>query len=112
MKTSKKKQIAAVALGLAVAATGCATHKINYKNPSAHAGGASQSAKQSFFLWGLVGGSEVNLDQMCPAGVAQIQSKTGVGDQILTVLTGGIYSPMSVDVQCAVGGAVAKGGAE
>ncbi len=108
----KKMQMALVVLGLAVTATACATHKINYKNPSAQAGGASQSAKQSFFLWGLVGGSEVDLDKMCPTGVAQIQSKTGVGDQIFTILTGGLYSPMSVDVQCAAGGSVAKGGAE
>lgn len=108
----KKMQMALVVLGLAVAATGCATHTINYKNPTAQVGGPSQSAKQSFFLWGLVGGKEVNLDQMCPAGVAQIKSQTSVGDQIFSILTGGIYSPMSVDVQCAAGGAVAKGGAQ
>jgi hypothetical protein len=108
----KKMQLAFVVLGLAFAATGCATHTINYKNPSMQTGGATQTAKQSFFLWGLVGGSEVDLDKMCPTGVSQIQSKTSVGDQIFTVLTGGIYSPMSVNVQCASGGAVAKGGAQ
>ncbi|MGE0396835.1 MAG: hypothetical protein AB7T06_08970 [Kofleriaceae bacterium] len=105
-------QLAFVVLGLAFAATGCATHTINYKNPTAQQGGATQSVKQSFFLWGLVGGTEVDLDKVCPAGVSQIQSRTGVGDQIFTVLTGGIYSPMSVDVSCAAGGAVAKGGAQ
>ncbi|MFN0247665.1 MAG: Bor/Iss family lipoprotein [Kofleriaceae bacterium] len=108
----KKMQITLVALGLALAATGCATHTINYKNPSVQSGGATQTAKQSFYLWGLVGGSEVDLDKMCPTGVAQIQSKTSVGDQVFTVLTGGIYSPMSVNVQCATGGAMAKGGAQ
>lgn len=108
----KKLQMTLVVLGLALAATGCATHTINYKSPTAQAGGATQSVKQSFFLWGLVGGSEVDLERVCPTGVAQIQSKTGVGDQIFTVLTGGIYSPMSVDVTCSAGGAVAKGGAQ
>lgn len=108
----KKMQMTFVVLGLALAATGCATHTINYKNPTAPAGGPTQTAKQSFFLWGLVGGSEVNLDQMCPSGVSQIQSKTSVGDQIFTILTGGIYSPMSVNVSCATGGSVAAGGAQ
>lgn len=108
----KKMQMALVVLGLAVAATGCATHTINYKNPTAQAGGATTSVKQSFFLWGLVGGSEVDLDKTCPSGVKQIQSKVGVGDQIFTILTGGIYSPMSVNVECSAGGAVAKGGAQ
>jgi hypothetical protein len=107
-----KMQMALVTLGLALAATGCATHTINYKNPTAQAGGATQSAKQSFFLWGLVGGAEVDLVKMCPTGVAQIQSKTSVGDQVFTILTGGIYSPMSVNVQCATGGSLAAGGAE
>jgi hypothetical protein len=108
----KKMQMAFVTLGLAVAATGCATHTINYKNPTAPAGGATLSAKQSFFLWGLVGGSEVDLVKMCPTGVSQIQSKTSVGDQLFTIFTGGIYSPMSVNVQCATGGSVATGGAQ
>ncbi len=108
----KKMKLALVALGVAFAATGCATHTINYKNPTAQSGGPTQSVKQSFFLWGLVGGSEVDLDRVCPTGVSQIQSRTGVGDQIFTWITGGIYSPMSVDVSCAAGGAVAKGGAQ
>lgn len=107
-----KLKMAVVALGLALVATGCATHTINYKNPTAQAGGATQSVKQSFFLWGLVGGSEVDLDKVCPTGVKQIQSKTGVGDQLFTIITGGIYSPMSVDVECAAGGAVAAGGGQ
>lgn len=101
----------AITLALIVAATGCATHTIQYKNPSVPANGPAQSAKQSFFLWGLVGGGNVDLQQMCPAGVSQIQSQKGVGDQILTAVTGGLYSPMTVDVRCA-GGVATAGGAE
>jgi hypothetical protein len=91
-------------LGLALALSACATHKINYSNPQVAAGGATHEADQAFFLWGLVGGAEVDLVRLCPTGVARISSKTGVGDAILTFLTGGIYSPMSVEVQCAGGG--------
>lgn len=107
-----KLKMAVVGLGLALAATGCATHTINYKNPTAQGGGATQSAKQSFFLWGLVGGSDVDLNRMCPTGVSQIQSKRSFGDGFLTVLTGGLYSPMSVNVDCAAGGPVATGGVQ
>lgn len=106
-----KLQTVLVTLGLALAATGCATHTINYKNPSAPMGGTSTTARQSFFLWGLVGGNDVDLNRMCPSGVAQIQSQSSFGDQLFTVLTGGIYSPMSVSVQCA-NASVAAGGAQ
>ena len=101
-----------VALSVALATSACATHKIHYKNPTVASKGETKSAKQSFFLWGLVGGSEIDLAQLCPSGVAGIDSKSSGGDEILTWLTGGLYSPMSVDVHCAAGGAVATGGAQ
>lgn len=99
-------------LALALATSACASHKIHYKNPTVPAAGETKSAKQSFFLWGLVGGSEVNLQQMCPAGVAAIESKNTFGDRFLTILTAGLYSPMSVDVQCGGSVPVATGGAQ
>jgi hypothetical protein len=70
-----------------------------------------RSRSPRVFLWGLVGGKEIDLQQMCPNGVAGIDSKSSGVDSILTYLTGGLYSPMSVDVHCA-GGAVATGGAQ
>lgn len=102
---------AMILLTLAIATSGCASHHIHYKNPTVATSGETKSAKQSFFLWGLVGGNEIDLQQMCPSGVAGIDSRSSGGDAILTALTGGLYSPMSVDVHCA-GGAVAAGGAQ
>lgn len=101
---------AMIMLALALAASACTSHHIHYKNPTVAQASETKSAKQSFYLWGLVGGKEVDLQQLCPNGVAGIDSKSSGGDAILTWLTGGIYSPMSVDVHCA-GGAVATGGA-
>ncbi|MDX2093073.1 MAG: hypothetical protein SFX73_34845 [Kofleriaceae bacterium] len=97
-------------LAIALVTSACATHKIHYRNPSVASNGAPRSAKQSFYLWGLAGGSEVDLQQMCPGGVAAIESKTGVGDRIFSILTFGLYSPMSVDVSCG-GAGVATGDA-
>ena len=99
-----------IMLMVALATSACATHNIHYKNPTVAQSGETKSAKQSFFLWGLVGGKEIDLQQMCPNGVAGIDSKSSGVDAILHWVTGGLYSPMSVDVHCA-GGAVATGGA-
>jgi len=93
-----------VCVGLMIALSACATHRINYSNPQATAGGATHDTSQAFYLWGLVGGDEVDLVRLCPAGVAKISSKTSALDGLLTLLTGGLYSPMSVEVQCAGGG--------
>jgi hypothetical protein len=101
-----------VALSVALATSACATHKIHYKNPTVAQSGETKSAKQSFFLWGLVGGSEIDLAGLCPAGVGGIDSRRSGGDSILTWLTGGLYSPMSVDVHCAAGGIATAGGAQ
>lgn len=103
-----KKLKFALVLALATTSAACTTHHIHYKNPSVSAVGETKSAKQSFFLWGLVGGSEVDLASTCPNGVAAIDSKASPVDYILSAVTGGLYSPMSVEVKC--GGASASGG--
>src|SRR5262245_37984527 len=106
--SGKRNQVAAI--GLALALSACTTHQIHYSNPTAAAGGAAHKERQSFFLWGLVGGAPVDLTRVCPNGVAAIDSMASFGDQLFALATAGIYSPMSVNVQCA-GGPVAQGGA-
>jgi hypothetical protein len=91
--------LAALLLG----SSACASYKVNYRNKSTAPSGEVHSAKQSFFLWGLVGGDEVDLDRVCPTGVSRIASRKGAGDAILFWLTGGLYAPMSVEVECAGG---------
>jgi hypothetical protein len=93
---------------LAFALSACATHQIHYTNPTAQAG-ATQNADQAFYLWGLVGGNSIDLTHMCPQGVAKIDSKSSFGDQLLTWFTAGLYSPMSVAVQCAAAPVTAGG---
>jgi len=106
------KQPVLAALVIAFAASGCATHKINYKNPTVASTGTTHTEKQAFFLWGLVGGNEIDLQRLCPTGVAGIESKSSGGDAVLTWVTGGLYSPMSVEVHCAAGTPVAAGGVQ
>jgi hypothetical protein len=90
-------------LAALVATSACASYKVNYRNKTAPSSGEVHSAKQSFFLWGLVGGDEVDLDQLCPRGVSRIASKKGPGDAILFWLTGGLYAPISVEIECSGG---------
>lgn len=99
--TTTKPQKLILILGLSAMTLG-ACHNIQYKNPSAQPG-QQHSVKQSFFLWGLAGGEEINLKALCPAGVAEISSQTSIVDSLLGAFTGGLYSPRSVDITCQSG---------
>lgn len=53
-------------------------------------------------LWGLIKLSDdVMIDQVCPAGVARIESWVGPLQVLLYAVTGGIYSPTTIRVWCA-----------
>lgn len=89
-------------IGLIATSFGC--YKVQYRNPSASIGDKHE-IKQNLFLWGGFGGSEVNLESLCPQGVAQLGSKHSGLDVVLYTLTGGLYSPVSVEVHCKGGSA-------
>jgi hypothetical protein len=89
---------------VAMALSACSSHAIKYSTGKP-AGGPVHQETEAFFLWGLAGGNDIDLEQLCPTGVASIESRKGAGDAIMTWLTGGLYSPMSVEVQCASGSA-------
>jgi hypothetical protein len=56
--------------------------------------------RQDFYLWGLVGESHINTQQVCPNGSSQIQSQVTFVDGLLNVITLGIYSPQSARIWC------------
>lgn len=98
---TKKKRNPLLILGLSAMALG-ACHNIQYKNPGARAGN-KHSVKQSFFLWGIAGGDEIDLQALCPAGVAEISSQESFVDALIGGLTAGLYTPRSVEVTCQSG---------
>jgi len=55
----------------------------------------------AFWFWGLSGSHEVDLDQLCPAGVARFQVVSAPLDTLLDTVTLGIYSPRTAVVECA-----------
>ena len=97
--------IAPILLGLSL--VGCMNH--TYVNPSATPEAeASYSGSYHHIIFGLIDLSkEVNLEQVCPNGVAKIENKQSFVNGLVTCITGNIYSPTSVKVWCSAGGGAA-----
>jgi len=86
---------------LAVAApslAGCYSVRFETRLPS---GGAVHEERANFFLWGMAGHKDVDLDAACPAGAHAWRSKTGFGDGLLAAITLGIYVPATIEIECA-----------
>ena len=53
------------------------------------------------FLGGLVPPKAVRSEAACPNGVARVETSRSFSNVVFTVLTAGLYSPMSVRITCA-----------
>ncbi len=56
----------------------------------------------SGWIYGLVPPSTVETAAKCPNGAARVETKLSFGNQLVGLLTLGIYTPMSIKVACAV----------
>ena len=82
--------------------TGC--FKQNFVNSDKQA--ASQPAVdmwQSHFLLGLISGDDINLNEICPSGVAEVKEHFSFANGLVGALTLSIYGPSTVVVYCADG---------
>jgi len=68
----------------------------------------------SGWLWGLVPPSAIETAKKCPQGVAKVETQLSFLNQLVELLTLGIYSPMAIKVTCAQSGhaSVAPGASE
>lgn len=57
----------------------------------------------SGWILGLVPPSTVETAAKCPNGAARVETKLSFGNQLVGLLTLGIYTPMSIKVACAAG---------
>jgi hypothetical protein len=69
--------------------------------------GASPSAQTvekkwaSGWIYGLVPPSTINTKEKCPNGVAKIETQQTFVNQVVGILTLGIYTPMDIRATCA-----------
>jgi hypothetical protein len=82
-------------LALAVSLAGC--HHVAFRTRLPR-GDEVREKTVDYWLFGIVGQHEVDLDAMCPSGVAGWRAESVAWVDILTL---GIYSPRRVVVECA-----------
>ena len=83
--------------------TGCYT--ISYRGRGSGSG-MEKSEWGNYFLWGLVGETDLDLEQACPGGAARWKSQQTFVQGLIGLVTLGIYIPRSVIVECATGAAL------
>jgi len=62
---------------------------------------------QSHFLFGLIPGGDISLNEICPSGVAKVSEHLSFANGLVGVLTLNLYTPNTVVVYCADGTAKA-----
>ena len=99
------KKLMAAALALALfASVGCYQQTFVNKSVTAEdKDNPTHDEWSSNFLFGLVSGSDIDLGAICPDGVARIHEEETFTNGLVSVLTLGIYNPISITVHCADG---------
>lgn len=88
-------RVAAVLLPLLLT-TGC--HRVAYQSRLPR-GGKVHEQQLTYWFWGLSGRHDVDLDALCPEGVAAFRTEaTALG--LWDFLTLGIYTPRTLVVEC------------
>lgn len=82
----------------AAALSGCYTVRYETRLPE---GGPKKEEHARFFLWGLAGHKDVDLDELCPGGAHAWRSRASAGDVVLSLVTLGVYVPRTIEVECA-----------
>ena len=83
--------------------TGCFRTSFSYKSKNP---GTVTEDTQKFLAWGLVGPNEpFRADQLCPSGVAGVETYATFGNGCIGKCTLGIYAPRTIKVTCSAGGA-------
>jgi hypothetical protein len=90
--------LALLALCAAGLLAGCHTVRYQTARP---ASARHVEQKHHFFFWGLKGKPVVDLDAACPEGVARWTNHATPGDWLASVVTLGVWSPRTVDIECA-----------
>lgn len=103
-RTFVTKIVFAGLLASLLAASGCFRH--TFDNPSYPMEPVPSYAKwHHHFIFGVVSVSpDLNLQAVCPGGVARIENQIGPIGWVITFVTGGIWTPTTVIIWCAASG--------
>ena len=63
----------------------------------------------SGWIYGLVPPSPISASSQCRSGVARVETQLSFANQLVSILTIGIYTPMDIRVTCAASGAATPG---
>ncbi|PIE18603.1 MAG: hypothetical protein CSA66_04400 [Proteobacteria bacterium] len=92
------------ALIAALLLAGCFQHTFHLNTDQAPEAAPSFVDWNHHVLWGLVDTSgPVDVDALCPDGVAIVHNEMTVINTLLAVVTGGIYAPTTTAIYCARG---------
>jgi stage V sporulation protein SpoVS len=95
----KKIGVVLSTIALSVAASGC--YHASVDTGLTPNGVVVEKAWAHSFIGGLVPPSTVETAAQCPNGVAKVETQLSFLNMLANALTGGIYSPMTITVQCA-----------
>lgn len=90
-------------LAAAIALSGC--YHVTVDTGWAPSGQVVEEKWAHSFLGGLVPPETVETASRCPSGVARVESKLSFLNLVAGAITGGLYTPMTIEVACAGGGA-------
>lgn len=62
------------------------------------------------YIGGLVPPAVINTASQCPNGASKVETQHSFANQLVGMITFGIYTPMTVTVSCASGGAASTAG--
>ena len=100
MKRSFSPSIgAAAAVAALMLSTGC--YKTTVINDTVPPGTEEHSRRLAYFFWGLAGDHEVDTREMCKGKVREVAYLADPLDVVVHLVTLGIVSPRTVEVECA-----------
>lgn len=99
MKATCKGGRGAAVLLVAMVASGCYEHTITV-GAGAPVGPVIYDHWENFWLGGLIGHTRVDVEEACPSGDATIIAKQTFLNGLVAGLTGGIYTPTTLQIRC------------
>ena len=96
---TRKVGLLPISIALLLAVGGCYEHTFTVGG-GAPRGPLVYDHWQNYWLDGLIGHTKVDLDEICPSGRATIVAKQTFLNGLVAGLTGGIYTPTTLQIRC------------